>query len=133
MKGLEKLVREAIAEVLSGEGTTTAAPEAADNPQPMAGRYCIARCRDAGVHAGYVQWHNGREAHLTESRRLWRWRVPMGKGSFLSGVALHGIDRSDSKVGEPVEIVLADVCELIPCSDDARKSIVSASVVERVS
>lgn len=133
MKGLEKLVREAIAEVLAGDTDSSVEAPQTTEPQVMAGRYCIARCQDAGVHAGIVEWHNGRSAYLRRSRRLWKWRVPMGKGSFLSGVAVHGIDQSDSKVGDVVDILLADVCELIPCSEESERSIDSAPIVERVS
>lgn len=34
----------------------------------MVGKYVIVRCRDAGVHAGVLVDHSGREAVLTESR-----------------------------------------------------------------
>lgn len=91
-------------------------------PHPFVGRYVIARCKDAGVHAGVLVSAYGRSAILKESRRLWRWRVPMGASSFLSGVATAGI-ADDSKAGAPVDIALTEVCELIPCSAAAEKSI----------
>jgi hypothetical protein len=85
------------------------------------GKYVIVRCRDAGVHAGVLKSRNDRQCELTESRRLWFWKVA-DKGAFLSGVATHGLDKS-SKVGEPVDIVLTENCELIACNDVAEQSI----------
>ena len=66
----------------------------------MMGKYVLVRCRDAGVHCGVLQAHNGRECVLTESRRLWYWK-PAGGQKFLSGVATHGL-HSDTKVGAPI-------------------------------
>ena len=50
----------------------------------MTGKYVIVRCHDAGVHAGILESYNGREAVLTESRRLWYWK-PANKQKYLSG------------------------------------------------
>lgn len=89
----------------------------------LIGQYVIVRCRDAGVHAGVLESYDGRSCVLTESRRLWRWRVPMGKSEFLSGVAVYGI-ADDSKVGCVVpRIMLTENCEVIACSDAAETSI----------
>lgn len=84
------------------------------------GSYVIVRCRDAGVHAGILVDYNGREAELTESRRMWYWKP--SKGAFLSGCAVYGLD-PESKIGAPVDIVLTETCEIIACSDEAMVSI----------
>jgi hypothetical protein len=60
------------------------APQLIDNG--MIGKYVIVRCRDAGVHSGILESHNGRECVLTESRRLWYWKT--AKGAFLSSAAM---------------------------------------------
>lgn len=88
----------------------------------MIGKYVIVRCRDAGVHAGVLESHEGREAVLTESRRLWYWK-PARKLKFLSGVAIAGL--SDvSKVGATLpRLHLTETCEIIECSDEAAKSL----------
>jgi hypothetical protein len=87
----------------------------------MIGKYVIVRCRDAGVHTGILESHNGRECVLTESRRLWYWKA--AKGAFLSSVASVGLDDC-SKVGTDVpRIHLTENCEIIECSSDAEKSI----------
>ena len=90
----------------------------------MTGKYVIVRCRDAGVHAGILVGHNGRECVLNEARRLWFWKPAKG-GAFLSGVAREGL-HPDSKVGAPVKIHLTENCEIIQCSKDAQSSIAGA-------
>ena len=91
----------------------------------MIGKYVIVRCRDAGVHTGFLESSNGRECVLTQSRRLWYWKCA-DKKSFLSGVAVAGL-HENSKVGAPVErIHLTENCEIIQCSDDAAKNIIKA-------
>jgi hypothetical protein len=83
-------------------------------------KYCIVRCKDAGVHAGYVMEHDGREVNLALSRRLWRWH-----GRTLSGLAIEGTtDASKCKYAPEVpEIVLLDACEIIPCTTKGKESI----------
>ena len=90
----------------------------------MVGKYVIVRCRDAGVHAGRLVSHNGRECVLEDSRRLWYWK-PANGAAFLSGVASEGLD-SASKVGAVVRVHLTENCEIIECSAKAEASIHSA-------
>lgn len=87
----------------------------------LVGCYVIVRCRDAGVHAGELVSHSGREARLNESRRLWYWK-PANDAKFLSGVAVYGLS-DESKIGEPINVLLTETCEIIRCSEAARKSI----------
>jgi hypothetical protein len=96
----------------------------------MIGKYVIARCRDAGVHAGILKAHEGREALLTESRRLWYWKPADGQ-KYLSGVAIAGL-HEDSKIGATLPLLhLTETCELILCTDKAAKSIAEARTDER--
>jgi len=93
-------------------------------PHPFVGKYVIARCYAAGVHAGVVDSVDGDTAILSESRRLWSWKAQ--DGIALSGVAQHGI-KNDSKVDTANGLIyLTGVCELIPCSNDAERSIRNA-------
>ena len=88
----------------------------------MIGRYVIVRCRDAGVHAGVLEHYEGREATLTEARRLWYWK-PANGAAFLSGVAVDGLDGA-SKVGKPVRrLLLTEDCEIIETTSEAERSI----------
>lgn len=93
------------------------------NKSGMVGKYVVVRCHDAGVHAGYLVSHEGRECHLRKSRRLWYWKVA-GRGAFLSGIATKGLHKS-SKVGTPTEVYLTEICEIILCTSEAEKSIQS--------
>lgn len=83
-------------------------------------RYCIVRCRDAGVHAGFVKSHSGREVTLLKSRRLWRWW-----GKTLSGLATEGSFKpNDCKYANEIpEITVLDACEIIPCTEQGMRSI----------
>ena len=88
----------------------------------LVGKYVIVRCRDAGVHAGVLVAHEGREATLKDSRRLWYWKPAAGK-KFLSGVAIAGLDKT-SKIGATLPLLhLTETCELILCTEAATASI----------
>ena len=90
-------------------------------PHPFIGKYVIARCYSAGVHAGEVISVDGESVILKDSRRLWSWKAK--DGVALSGVAQNGL-KSEGKVDTlNPEIALTGVCELIPCSAKARESI----------
>jgi len=92
----------------------------------MIGKYVIVRCRDAGVHAGFLESYNGRECVLTESRRLWYWKPADGQ-KYLSGLAIAGADEA-SKIGVALpRIFLTENCEIIECSQKAENSIRSKS------
>lgn len=88
----------------------------------MVRSYVVVRCKDAGVHAGFLESHHGRECVLKEARRLWYWK-PAGGSAFLSGVAVDGLDPS-SKVGKPVSrLHLTENCEIMQCTEESSKSI----------
>ena len=91
-------------------------------PHPFVGKYVIARCYSAGVHAGTVVSVDGETAILKDSRRLWSWNAQ--DGIALSGVAQNGVVKENSKIDTiNPEIYLTGVCELIPCSAKAQESI----------
>ena len=84
--------------------------------------YVICRGYYCGVHAGYIKEREGNHVVLNEASRLWKWKAV--KGISLSEVAKYGIDASGSKVCTKCrEIWLGDVYEVIPCTDEARKTI----------
>ena len=89
---------------------------------PMIGKYVIARCYAAGVHAGTVESVDGDSVILKNSRRLWSWKAK--DGVALSGVAQTGLKESSCKLDVPnPEIYLTGVCELIPCASGVSESI----------
>lgn len=90
---------------------------------PFVGKYVIARCYSAGVHAGEVVSVDGDNAVLKDSRRLWNWKA--ADGVALSGLAQHGMAKSSgSKIDtKNPEIYLTGVCELIPCAKGVKETI----------
>jgi len=96
----------------------------------MKSKFVIARCSAAGVHAGILVSRKGNEVVLKQSRRLWYWVVPDGKPAFLSGISQYGLGK-DCKIGCPISVTLTEVCEVIECSDIAKKSITEYPSHER--
>lgn len=93
----------------------------------LIGEYVIVRCRDAGVHSGYLESRTGRECVLSNSRRLWYWK-PADNQKYLSGLATAGADEK-SKISAPVErLLLTENCEIIICTEKARESIKGAKI-----
>jgi hypothetical protein len=90
---------------------------------PWIGRYVIVRTSAAGVHAGVLKSRSERECELGEARRLWRWRVKDNAGISLSDVANVGLDKKDTRISAPVDILLTENCEIIGCTDEAAESI----------
>ena len=95
-------------------------------PQPE-GDYVIVRCRNAGVHAGYLKSRDANILKLENSRRLYRWWSKFS----LSGLATCGVLESKKSevmfacVLPKIELTASDVCEVIHCTEEARKSIQS--------
>ena len=118
---IEELTLKQIREIAALVNGTVQRPATPTAPHPFVGKYVIARCYSAGVHAGFVKHVDGEQVVLADSRRLWSWKAK--DGIALSGVAQTGI-QSGCKidVANP-EIYLTGVCELIPCSAAAQESI----------
>ena len=109
-------------QIASMFSATQAATAKTTSEHPFVGKYVIARCYAAGVHAGTVLSVDGENVILTDSRRLWSWQAK--DGIALSGVAQHGIKDKGCKVDVVNQtLYLTGVCELIPATDSARESI----------
>lgn len=80
--------------------------------------YVIVRCRDAGVHAGTLKNIVGRQVELHDARRIWEWN-----GAFTcSEISQDGVDMENSRLAKTVpKIILLEACEVITCSEKARK------------
>jgi hypothetical protein len=97
-------------------------PAKSSEPHPYIGKYVIARCYCAGVHAGFVMSVDGENVILADSRRLWSWQAK--DGIALSGVAQFGVKDKGCKIDtKNPTIYLTGVCELIPATDQATESI----------
>ena len=127
-KLLEKLLEKLIEMLVLGEPSKSEEATAieATSKKPLIGEYCIVRCRDAGVHAGYVEDWYDRTVILKESRRLWFWKCKSGHS--LSGLAKSGM-HTDSKIPAVVStIVLTDACEIIPTSSQFKEDCKNAPI-----
>lgn len=81
----------------------------------MYDRWCLVRCRDAGVWFGLVHQLAGRSVLLKEARRVHRW---MDGANTLSEMSLRGCGTAN--IAEPVsEVLLLEACEVIPCEPEA--------------
>ena len=92
------------------------------------GAYAIVRTASAGVFAGNLAERNGQEVRLTNARRLWYWEG----AATLSQLANEGV-KVPEKCKFPVEVpevILTQSIEILPVSDDAKKSIAEVPVWE---
>lgn len=81
--------------------------------------YVVVRTYSAGVHVGVLGPKAGEEVTLTEARRVWYWEG----ANTLHEMALRGVSKA-SKVSEAVPtITLRGWIELIPCSEEAERSL----------
>lgn len=92
----------------------------------MIGKKVIIRADRAGVFFGILKEKNGSEVTLTDCRRLWRW---YGAAS-ISQLAVEGTTEPGScKFTLVVPIItILGVIEIIPCTEQAVKSIESVKV-----
>jgi len=91
------------------------------------GDYVVVRCKNAGVHSGYISKRENGTLRLRNSRRLWRWWSKF----TLSGLAVSGVLKGKegecrfSCVVPCIDLTDSDVAEVIYCTECARVSIES--------
>ena len=88
--------------------------------------YVVIRTNSAGVHVGYMEYRNGKEVKLINSRRLHYW---MGACS-LSQIAIDGMKSPEkSRVAMVLPmIILTEAIEIINATESAKKVIEGAEV-----
>lgn len=85
----------------------------------MIDKFVIVRCRDAGVHCGFLVAVAGRCVELRESRRVHFWRG----ANTLNEMANAGCAK-DSRISVPVaSILLLEAAEVIPCTEKAEQNL----------
>ena len=86
----------------------------------------IVRTYSAGVFAGYLEQRDGKEAVVTDARRIWYWEG----AATLSELATKGTSNpSGCKFPAPVPSqLLTEVIEEIPTTEEAQRSIEAVSV-----
>ena len=90
------------------------------------GKKVIIRGDRSGVEFGELVEQNGNEVTLKNARRLWYWE---GAAS-ISQIAMEGVKYpEDCKFTVAVnEIIITDVIEIIPCTEEAIKNLESVKV-----
>jgi len=85
------------------------------------GRYCLVRTYSAGVFAGIVAELEGKQALLTDARRIWFW----SGAASLSQLANDGTSKPKKcKLPRAVDkVLLTEAIEIIQCTADAEASI----------
>lgn len=92
----------------------------------LIGQYCIVRTYSAGVFAGTLAARDGKEAIVTNARRIWYW----DGAASLSELATSGTKKpGECKFPAAVEsVLLTEVIEILPTTESARESIVAVPV-----
>ena len=95
----------------------------------MLNKKVIIRADRAGVFLGTLKEKNGSEVTLTNCRRLWYWD---GAASLMQ-LAMEGVTAPQNcKFTVPAdEVIILDVCEILPCTDKAVECIDKISVWKR--
>ena len=94
----------------------------------MIDKYCMVRTYSAGVFAGTLKSLEGKQAIVTNARRIWFW----DGAASLSQLATDGTSKPKTCKFpcEVAEVLLTEVIEVIPITDQARKSIAMVPVWE---
>lgn len=89
----------------------------------------IVRAINAGVFYGTIKERNGNEVTMTNARCLWYWD---GAASLMQ-LAMEGVTAPQNcKFTVPAdEVIILDVCEILPCSEKAVKCIDNIAVWKR--
>jgi hypothetical protein len=94
----------------------------------LIGTPVLIRSNMSGVHLGTLLAVSGTNVRLADSRRLYHWSTG-GNGLSLSEIAICGIDQSASQITmELPDIIVGDVCEIIPAHGVAVATIRGAKV-----
>ena len=89
----------------------------------------IIRTYSAGVWYANIKEISGTEATITNARRLWYW----SGAASLSQLAIEGVKFPDNckftmTITDSEGVYLSQVIEVLPCSDEAVKSIDSVKI-----
>ena len=85
--------------------------------QEYIGKKCIVRCDRSGVFFGTLEEKEGQQARISNVRNIWWWE---GADSIMQ-LAAEGTNKpNDCKFTVTVsEIVVTDVIQVIPCTEEA--------------
>lgn len=92
-----------------------------DRPPFQVGDYVMVRTYSAGVFAGELVSRYGKEVHLKNARRIWRW----AGAASLSELAQRGTSKpAECKFPVAVDnVLLTEAIEILAVTNAARSSI----------
>lgn len=84
-------------------------------------QYAIIRSYTSGVFAGYIGKVENRQATVFNARRIWYW----DGAASLSQLSQEGTSKPQNCKFpmEVPEVILTDICEIIPATEKAKASI----------
>lgn len=83
------------------------------------GKKVLVRAYEAGVYFGTLAEKEGNEVTLKNVRNIWRWEG----ASCLSQIANDGVAASSKLSPVVEEMVILNVCQIIPCTDKAIRNL----------
>lgn len=91
-------------------------------------KYVIVRTYSAGVFAGELLSRNGQEVTLVNARCLWYW----DGAASLSQLAMEGVKKPENCKFpcEVSKVELLQAIQILPCTNEAKKSIKEVPVWE---
>lgn len=101
--------------------------EKSESLNGMIGKKVIVRTYSAGVWFGELSEKSGNEVILINARRMYYWKAK--ESISLSACAIHGVT-NESKIVSAVDSVWLEAIEIIPCTEDAIKSLEGAANVK---
>lgn len=110
--------------------TQVASETKEENESVFIWEYVILRCRNAGVHFGKLEYAYNWLYRLSESRRLYYWRVKDNQWISLSDLAEKGLDDDNKTCAkiDLIEITEKEGAEIIPVNKDVVDSFKEAKV-----
>lgn len=89
------------------------------------GKKVLVRGIQSGVYFGELVSQDEQEVEMWNVRNLWQWS---GSNTLLDLAENGAKNISECRFSNKVKsIVLTDVCEIVPCSDNAAKNIESVA------
>lgn len=93
------------------------------NMKSYKGKKVLVRGIQSGVYFGELVSRDKQEVEIKNVRNLWAWR---GANTLLDLAENGAKNTSECRFSNNVNsIILTDICEIVPCSDNAIKSIES--------
>lgn len=90
--------------------------------ESLYGKSVVVRSAPSGVWFGVLEGALGGAVRLTSARRCWEW---YGAGC-CSGLATYG--PAGGRISAPVNVVVAEVCEVIEASEEAEAALARVPV-----